>query len=137
LRGFVHAHVGWLFRHDQRGSRARYATDLLANPVIRFVDRTFDLWALGGLALAFGFGGDRREPHGRADGAAARKASTSAVRSGATAPDDEQARRVILLLLGNGAVLAHRLAHPLAAESDDDQQSRRGPGGTIALAGAR
>jgi hypothetical protein len=56
LRGFVHAHVGWLFRHDQRGSRARYATDLLADSVIRFVDRTFVLWALGGLALAFGLG---------------------------------------------------------------------------------
>jgi stearoyl-CoA desaturase (delta-9 desaturase) len=38
LRGFVPAHVGWLFGHDQRGSRARYATDLLADPVIRFVD---------------------------------------------------------------------------------------------------
>jgi hypothetical protein len=56
LRGFVHAHVGWLFRHDQRGSRARYAPDLLADPVIRFVDRTFVLRALGGLALAFGLG---------------------------------------------------------------------------------
>jgi stearoyl-CoA desaturase (Delta-9 desaturase) len=56
LRGLVHAHVGWLFRHDQRGARARYAPDLLADPVIRFVDRTFPLWALGGLALAFGLG---------------------------------------------------------------------------------
>jgi stearoyl-CoA desaturase (delta-9 desaturase) len=56
LRGVVHAHVGWLFRHDQRGARARYAPDLLADPVIRFVDRTFVLWALGGLALAFGMG---------------------------------------------------------------------------------
>jgi stearoyl-CoA desaturase (Delta-9 desaturase) len=50
LRGFVHAHVGSLSRHVQRGSRARYAPDLLADPVIRFVDRTFVLWALGGLA---------------------------------------------------------------------------------------
>jgi stearoyl-CoA desaturase (Delta-9 desaturase) len=56
LRGLVHAHVGWLFRHDQRGARARYAPDLLADPVIRFVDRTFPLWALGGLSLAFGLG---------------------------------------------------------------------------------
>ena len=56
LRGLVHAHVGWLFRHDQRGSRSRYAPDLLADPVIRFVDRTFPLWALGGLSLAFGLG---------------------------------------------------------------------------------
>ena len=33
LRGLLHAHVGWLFRHDQRGSRERYAPDLLADPV--------------------------------------------------------------------------------------------------------
>jgi stearoyl-CoA desaturase (delta-9 desaturase) len=56
LRGLAHAHVGWLFRHDQRGARARYAPDLLAEPVIRFVDRTFVIWALGGLAAAFGLG---------------------------------------------------------------------------------
>jgi stearoyl-CoA desaturase (delta-9 desaturase) len=56
LRGLLHAHVGWLFRHDQRGARARYAPDLLADPVIRFVDRTFVLWALAGLGLAFALG---------------------------------------------------------------------------------
>jgi stearoyl-CoA desaturase (Delta-9 desaturase) len=56
LRGLAHAHIGWLFRHDQRGARARYAPDLLDDPVIRFVDRTFVLWALGGLAAAFGLG---------------------------------------------------------------------------------
>jgi stearoyl-CoA desaturase (delta-9 desaturase) len=56
LRGLLHAHVGWLFRHDQRGSRDRYARDLLADPVLRFVDRTFVVWALGGLAVAFGLG---------------------------------------------------------------------------------
>ena len=56
LRGLMHAHVGWLFRHDQRGSRERYAPDLLADPVMRFVDRWFPLWAIGGLAAAFGLG---------------------------------------------------------------------------------
>jgi stearoyl-CoA desaturase (delta-9 desaturase) len=56
LRGLLHAHVGWLFRHQQRGARARYAPDLLADPVIRFVDRTFVVWALAGLAAAFGLG---------------------------------------------------------------------------------
>ena len=56
LRGLLHAHVGWLFRHDQRGARARYAPDLLSDPVIRFVDRTFVVWALAGLGLAFGLG---------------------------------------------------------------------------------
>jgi stearoyl-CoA desaturase (delta-9 desaturase) len=53
LRGLAHAHVGWLFIHTQRGNRRRYAPDLLADPVVRFVDRTFVLWAIGGLALSF------------------------------------------------------------------------------------
>jgi stearoyl-CoA desaturase (delta-9 desaturase) len=56
LRGLLHAHVGWLFRHDQRGARARYAPDLLKDPTIRVIDRTFLIWALAGLALAFGLG---------------------------------------------------------------------------------
>ena len=50
LRGLLHAHVGWLFRHDQRGARARYTPDLLRDPVIRFVDRTFFVWALADTA---------------------------------------------------------------------------------------
>ena len=35
LRGLAHAHVGWLFDHTQRGSRERFAPDLLADPVGR------------------------------------------------------------------------------------------------------
>jgi stearoyl-CoA desaturase (Delta-9 desaturase) len=56
LRGLLHAHVGWLFRHDQRGAKARYAPDLLKDPIIRAIDRTFLIWALAGFALAFGLG---------------------------------------------------------------------------------
>jgi stearoyl-CoA desaturase (Delta-9 desaturase) len=56
LRGLAHAHMGWLFLHNHRGARKRYAPDLLADPVVRFVDRTFVFWALGGLAAAFGLG---------------------------------------------------------------------------------
>jgi stearoyl-CoA desaturase (delta-9 desaturase) len=56
FRGLLHAHLGWLFIHTQRGARARYAPDLEADPVVRFVDRTFLVWALGGLAAAFGLG---------------------------------------------------------------------------------
>jgi len=56
LRGLLHAHVGWLFIHTQRGNRRRYAPDLLADPVVRFIDRTFILWAVGGLVLAFALG---------------------------------------------------------------------------------
>ena len=56
VRGFVHAHIGWLFVHDQRGARDRYAPDLLADPVMRFVHRWFPAWALGGLAASFVLG---------------------------------------------------------------------------------
>jgi stearoyl-CoA desaturase (Delta-9 desaturase) len=56
LRGLAHAHVGWLFIHTQRGARQRYAPDLIADPVVRWVDRTFVFWAVGGLGAAFALG---------------------------------------------------------------------------------
>src|SRR3954468_10611924 len=56
LRGLLHAHMGWLFIHTDRGSHERYAPDLLDDPIIRTVDRTFLLWAVAGLALPFGLG---------------------------------------------------------------------------------
>jgi stearoyl-CoA desaturase (Delta-9 desaturase) len=56
LKGLFHAHVGWLFIHTQRGARKRYARDLLADPVVSFVDRHFLVWALGGLVAAFALG---------------------------------------------------------------------------------
>ena len=56
IKGLWHAHVGWLFIHTQRGAKERYAPDLMKDPIIRFVDRTFLVWALGGLAMAFGLG---------------------------------------------------------------------------------
>jgi stearoyl-CoA desaturase (delta-9 desaturase) len=56
LRGLAHAHVGWLFIHTQRGNRRRYAPDLLADPVVAWVDRTFVVWAMGGNVAAFGLG---------------------------------------------------------------------------------
>jgi stearoyl-CoA desaturase (Delta-9 desaturase) len=56
LRGLLHAHMGWLFLHTHRGRRTRYAPDLLADPVVSFVDRTFIFWAVGGLLASFGLG---------------------------------------------------------------------------------
>jgi stearoyl-CoA desaturase (Delta-9 desaturase) len=56
LRGLLHAHVGWLFIHTHRGSKKRFAPDLLKDPVIRFIDATFLLWAAIGLAIPFGLG---------------------------------------------------------------------------------
>jgi stearoyl-CoA desaturase (delta-9 desaturase) len=56
LRGLWHAHVGWLFIHTQRGKKARYAPDLIADPVVSYVDRTFLTWAIGGFLVAFALG---------------------------------------------------------------------------------
>ena len=56
LRGLLHAHIGWLFSSGSRSSAERYAPDLLADPMIVFVDKTFVLWSLLGLALPFGLG---------------------------------------------------------------------------------
>src|SRR4051812_49608993 len=59
--GSFHAHVGWLFIHTQRGSKERFAPDLLKDPIVSYVDRTFLVWAIGGviapLFLRWGVGG--------------------------------------------------------------------------------
>jgi len=56
LRGLYHAHVGWLFVHTHRAAKARYARDLRADPMMMFLDRTFLVWAIGGLAACFAAG---------------------------------------------------------------------------------
>jgi stearoyl-CoA desaturase (delta-9 desaturase) len=56
LRGLAHAHVGWLFIHTHRGNKERYARDLVEDPLISWVDRTFVLWVALGLGLPFVFG---------------------------------------------------------------------------------
>jgi len=61
LKGLVHAHVGWLFIHTQRGRKTRYAPDLMRDRDVAWIDRTFIWWAIGGFlasfALGFTFGG--------------------------------------------------------------------------------
>jgi stearoyl-CoA desaturase (delta-9 desaturase) len=56
LKGFFHAHVGWIFIHTQRGNKKRFAPDLLRDPVVSFIDRTFFLWAVLGFVAAFALG---------------------------------------------------------------------------------
>ena len=56
LKGLYHAHMGWLFIHTQRGSKERYAPDLLADPTVAWVDRTFLIWASLGLLVPFAAG---------------------------------------------------------------------------------
>jgi stearoyl-CoA desaturase (Delta-9 desaturase) len=56
VRGLVHAHIGWMFGAPTRASEERYAKDLWADPMMRFVNRTFVLWVAVGLAIPFGLG---------------------------------------------------------------------------------
>jgi len=56
LGGLAHAHVGWILGGEEMASEERYAKDLLADPAVRFVDRTFVLWVLAGLAFPFCLG---------------------------------------------------------------------------------
>jgi len=56
LKGFWHAHTGWLFAPEQAEVR-RYAADLEQDRVLRFVDRTFVLWVTLGLLAPALIGG--------------------------------------------------------------------------------
>ena len=66
LSGLLHAHVGWLFIHTQRGARDRYAPDLIARPR-RELHRPH-VRGLGPGRVRRGLragGGDRRNRRGR------------------------------------------------------------------------
>ncbi len=56
LMGFFHAHIGWVFSDMEVADEQIYAKDLLADSWIKFVDRTFVLWVVVGLAFSFGLG---------------------------------------------------------------------------------
>jgi stearoyl-CoA desaturase (delta-9 desaturase) len=56
LWGLAHAHVGWMFRGKDTANPRRYAKDLLADPDMQFISRTFPLWVAVGFALPFGLG---------------------------------------------------------------------------------
>ena len=56
LRGLAHAHIGWVFRDMEVANERRYAKDLVDDRLIRFIDRTFVLWVIAGVAVVFGLG---------------------------------------------------------------------------------
>jgi stearoyl-CoA desaturase (delta-9 desaturase) len=56
LTGMWHSHVGWMVERRDRVPAERYARDLLADPGIVFVHRTFGLWVALGYALPFAAG---------------------------------------------------------------------------------
>ena len=68
--------MGWLFIHTERGAKERYAPDLMKDPLVRWVDRTFVLW----VATRPGHGLRARRDHRRLDG---RRPSTGLLWGGA------------------------------------------------------
>jgi stearoyl-CoA desaturase (Delta-9 desaturase) len=54
-RGFLWAHVGWLFASDPT-SQKRFAPDLLRDPDLVVVDRLFPVLAVASLIIPFGIG---------------------------------------------------------------------------------
>jgi stearoyl-CoA desaturase (Delta-9 desaturase) len=50
LKGFWHAHMGWMLKGHQRGL-ARYTKDLREDPVIAAANRHFKFWVLMGLLI--------------------------------------------------------------------------------------
>ena len=56
LRGLLHAHVGWLFETVGQADARRYAPELLEDPGMRRISRSFELIVLASLALPFALG---------------------------------------------------------------------------------
>jgi stearoyl-CoA desaturase (Delta-9 desaturase) len=56
LRGFVHAHVGWLFSNLGMEQGRAYAKDLYDDRLIRAIDRLYLLWVALTLGLPFAIG---------------------------------------------------------------------------------
>ena len=56
LRGLLHAHMGWMFSHPAGQERDRMARDLSQDRLVRFIDRTFLLWAVLGFVVPFALG---------------------------------------------------------------------------------
>jgi stearoyl-CoA desaturase (delta-9 desaturase) len=55
-KGLFHAHMGWMFKGETRADADRFARDLVRDPGIRWVNRTFLLWTILSLALPFALG---------------------------------------------------------------------------------
>lgn len=51
IRGLFHAHVGWMFSAQDGANPHRYIPDLLADPDVRWLHRTFVIWVVVGLAV--------------------------------------------------------------------------------------
>ena len=56
LRGLWHAHVGWLFDTNGQADRRRYARELVEDPGMRLLNRSFPLLVAASLLIPFAAG---------------------------------------------------------------------------------
>jgi stearoyl-CoA desaturase (Delta-9 desaturase) len=56
LKGFVHAHVGWLFSNLGMEQGREYGRDLYEDRLVRTIDRLYVLWVVLTLGIPFGVG---------------------------------------------------------------------------------
>ena len=107
LRGLLHAHMGWMFSHPAGQERERMARDLSQDRLVRFIDRTFLLWAVLGFVVPFALG---YRPHRHLAGRAHRP---SVGRPGAAVPEPPRdlERQLDLPLLRAQAVPRLRPVH--------------------------
>jgi len=56
VRGFVHAHVGWLFQNLGMEQGREYGRDLYEDRLIRTIDRLYVLWVVLTFGIPFGIG---------------------------------------------------------------------------------
>lgn len=57
IRGFWHAHLGWICARDLRSEWSRYVPDLVEDPIARRVSDWLPLWIILGLAIPAAIGG--------------------------------------------------------------------------------
>ncbi|MFN2468405.1 MAG: acyl-CoA desaturase [Gaiellaceae bacterium] len=56
LKGFAHAHVGWLFRLKGMERGREYGKDLYEDRLVRWIDRLYLFWVVLTLGIPFGIG---------------------------------------------------------------------------------
>ncbi len=56
VEGFWHAHMGWMFK-DREADPNVYARNLVADPIVVFVSRTFLVWVALAMLIPFAAGG--------------------------------------------------------------------------------
>lgn len=56
VEGFVHAHIGWVFKTFYNDPDV-YCRNLVKDPIVVFVSRTFALWVILSLVIPFAIGG--------------------------------------------------------------------------------